>query len=86
MIYDEETTEIEIPGLKPAPSNIVRVDFAQKAALIPPAKPSSHFIQHNQPLPAPRQLDWLQKMDRTSPWILRLVAAVMVLALSFLIF
>lgn len=86
MIYDEETTEIEIPGLKPAPSNIVRVDFAQKAALIPPAKPSQHFIQPNQAVPAPRQIDWLQRLDRTSPWILRFIAAVMVLALSLLIF
>jgi len=80
MIHDEETTEIEIPGLK---SNIVRVNFAQKSVPTPPG----HFIPSNQPVPViTRRTDWLHRMDTTAPWVLRFVAALLVLALSLLIF
>ncbi len=83
MIHDETTTEIEIPGKKLPPSNIVRVDFAQKVSVAPSSSP---FIQPNQPIPMPRQITWWERLDKGTPWVLRLLAAVMVLALSLLIF
>ena len=92
MFYDDEkTTELELPTAKAATpaaprSNIVHVDFPASARLRRPARRPESAM----PEPAPvvhmaRQPHWARRYDLQTSWVLRLLAVVLVLALSFLI-
>ena len=69
MIHEEDTTEIEIPGLKAKPTNIVRVDFAS----VP------------KEVTAPARVGWLKELDPAAPGIIRLLAVLTIVGLSLLI-
>ena len=77
MGYDETTTEIPLPS-KTTESNIVRVDFKSSAVRKSQAIPLP-------PSPHKSNLEWFHDLDLGTPWILRLVAVVMILILSLLI-
>ena len=76
MNYEDDTTEIEIPGYKPQSANVVRVDFATTVAARPPSG--------RQTATAPR-ISWMQELSPAAPWFVRLLAALTIIALSFLI-
>ena len=85
--HDEKTTEIETRN-SAAKSNVVRVDFAsaalrnrrqrERGTMAPPPLPPM-------PQPPPDALPWLADLDVRSPWVLRLLAVVLVLLLSMLV-
>lgn len=88
MTHDETTTEIEIPIKKPD-TNIVRVDFARQAPvatvqqrLVPPPLPAQPQAVA---LPVRTSKQWFRDLDVGAPWILRLIAVAMIIALSLLI-
>jgi hypothetical protein len=68
---DEDTKEMELPK-----SNVVHVNFTHT-----PAHRRPHRGSHRAPSTSP----WLKDIDVKTPWILRLLAVLMVLILSMLI-
>lgn len=83
MIYDETTTEIEIPVKKKPESNIVRVDFAEQRRQVTP--PQTEPVKPPTPVTHTESLEWFRDFDAETPWTLRLVAVILVLVLSLLI-
>lgn len=73
MRLDEDTKEMERPK-----SNVVHVNFSHSAKPRRPHRGGSSL--------APQSVSpWLKDIDVKTPWILRLLAVLMVLILSMLI-
>ena len=88
MIHDETTTEFELPLLK-APEkegdNIVRVKFTGKRK-----DPIKKANKHRDTVPTKQRdtlsiLNRLKEVELSSPWLLRLLAVLVILVLSLLV-
>ena len=98
MFYDDEkTTELELPGKTvpapppppPAPprpaTNIVHVDFPASARLRKPMRRDDAASPEPAPVVHMARQHWASRVELRTSWVLRLLAVVVVLALSFLI-
>lgn len=87
MNHDGEKTHTsEIPQAAVA-GNIVHVDFA-RASRARSARNGQHFIHtgdYHQPIVRFPGMPWIREIDLQAPWVLRMLAVVLVLALSMLI-
>ena len=74
MIHEENTTEIEIPGLKKKPK-VLRFPDSRKETKSPNILTRAHTAV----------TPWLREFDLESPWIVRMLAVLGILILSMLI-
>lgn len=76
MIYDETTTKIELPGQ--TSSNVVKVDFSDNN------KQQRNVATGTQEIARTRS-SLIPRFNITTPWVIRLLAVLVILVLSMLV-
>jgi hypothetical protein len=85
--YDEITTKIEIPPTTKPASNIVHIDFTNVERRREPRekRSASKKASSASQTATPSWTQRLRELDLQAPWVIRLLAVVLILGLSMLV-